>query len=571
MSVFFAGRLLITPTSASVIDDSALANRNLSVGNNLALVGTSTGGQPNTALRFGSPSEAKAVLKSGELLDACIKAFDPSAQTGGPTTVVCVRVNPALQASLSLADTLASPVITLTSTDYGQAVNQIKVKIEDGSTIGKKLTTQQGNSYYSTDNVSRNAFTLQYTGANASAQASIAGTTVTLQSPTGSTVATLDLNAYPTIRQLVDRINTVTGFSASVLDGHDNAPALNGLDYVSNQDVKTAAYTVTAHLQAVVDWFNSFSEGFVEATRVAGAGKLPANIPFTYLSGGSDGVVTNTEWSNAFGVLQKVDVQWVAPLSGSGAIHAMADSHCAFMSNVGKMERRCIVGTVAGTTDAAAVTAAKALNSDRTALVHIGYYDYDASGALKLYPPYMTAAMIAGAFSGVNPGTALTNKSLKVRGWERDLRNPTDTDVLIEAGVLCVENAPEGFKVVKSISTWLVNDNYNRVEISTGVALDFTTRNVRKALDPLRGEKISPLLLSRAVNLAKGQLDELSRAEPAGPGVLVGDEKSPPYKNVRAYAEGDVIRVEFQASPAIPANYVLTTVYAVPYSGGASA
>ena len=67
---------------------------------------------------------------------------------------------------------------------------------------------------------------------------------------------------------------------------------------------------------------------------------------------------------------------------------------------------------------------ARNLNSSRTSLVHIGHYNYDTSGNMTLYPAYITAAMISGAFSGVNPGTPLTNKALKVRGLERELRNP---------------------------------------------------------------------------------------------------------------------------------------------------
>jgi hypothetical protein len=185
--------------------------------------------------------------------------------------------------------------------------------------------------------------------------------------------------------------------------------------------------------------------------------------------------------------------------------------------------------------------------------------------------PYILAALLAGAFSGVNPGTALTNKTIKVRGLERDLRNPTDTDQLINGGVLCVENTNSGFKVVKSISTWLVNDNYNRVEVSTGVATDFVSRNVRQALDILRGERGNPITLSRAISIAESTLRELSRPEPQGPGVIVGDAANPAYKNIVASLEGDVLRVEFQCSPVIPVNYIPVTIFAVPYSGTATA
>ncbi len=570
MPVFFDGRLLVSPTTASKVDDSAMANKNLTVGNVVAFIGRSLGGKPNTALRFGTPSEAEAVLVEGELLDAVRAAFDPSPETNAPQSVVAVRVNPAEQASLTLLDASSNPVITLKSTDYGLRNNQIKVKVETGSTAGKKLTTQFGNDYYTADNVARNAFGVQYSGAAATATMSITGTSIVLQAPSGTTIDTIELATFKTVQQVVDRINSLTGFAASVKDGNNNKLALNGLDYVTSQDVKTAEFVVTANLQAIIDWFNSSGEGFVTATRGATAGAVPGNVGFTYLSGGSDGIVTNAEWADAYETLQTVDVQWVTPISPEPSIWAMNDAHVSFMSN-NKKERRAIVGTDLGTSNEDAISAAKSLNSDRTSLVHIGHYSYDPQGNLVLRPAYLTAALIAGAFAGVNPGTPMTNKALKVVALERDLRNPTETDVLINGGVLCVENTDTGYKVVQSISTWLINSNYNRREVSTGVAVDFTARNWRQAVDSLRGSKSNPLLISQAISRSDSVLRELSRPEPQGVGVLAGDEANPPYKNIQASIEGDVLRLQAQVSPVIPNNYILITIAAVPWSGSASA
>ena len=188
-----------------------------------------------------------------------------------------------------------------------------------------------------------------------------------------------------------------------------------------------------------------------------------------------------------------------------------------------------------------------------------------------LFEPYILAALLAGMFSGVNPATALTNKSIKVRGLERKLRNPTDTDPLILGGVLCVEDTPTGYKVVKSITTWLNNTNYNRVEVSVGVGYDFVSRNVRNAVDSLRGTKGSPITLGEYVSRVDSTLRALAMPEPMGPGVLVGDKVNPPYKNIVASLEGDVVRVEYQASVGIPTNYIPMVVHAVPYSGSAKA
>lgn len=571
MPVFFNGRLLTTPTTASVVNDEAMRNQNLSVGNIAAFVGSSSGGAPKTDLRFASPSQAKKVLRSGELLEAVLKAFDPSDETGAPAEVIAVRVNPAVQSELVLAGASSADVIKLKSIGYGLGENQVNVKIENGTLLGKRVTIQRERSYFTGDNIGRAALSVKYTGAETTAQISVTGTTVTLAAPAATTVATIELVDFPTVGALVDRINAVAGFQASVEGRSDTQPSLNALDFVTDQSVKTTAFTVRADLQAIVDWFNGTNQDLVRAERMAGAGSLPSNIPFTYLAGGADGITTFNDWADAFESLQRVNVQWITPISPDAAIHALSDTHAAFCSDQLRKERRSICGTAAGMENDDAMDAAKALNSDRTSLVHLGYYDYDLSGKLVLMPPYMTAAMIAAAFSGVNPGTPLTNKTVKVRGLERDLINPTETDELINAGVLCLENTEAGYKVVKSISTWRQNDNYNRVEQSCGFALDFTVRNVREAVDVLRGGKGNPLLLSRAVSIAQSTLAELARQEPEGPGVLAGDADSPAYRNIKATLEGDVVRLEFECSPVIPANYILVTVYAVPYSGSASA
>lgn len=574
MSLFFNGRQYISPVTVSAVNDSALANRSLAVGNTLAILGKSDGGKPNTPLVFSSPSEAEEVLRGGELLLAVKKAFDPSAQTNGPNKVVAMRVDPATQGALTLLDAGSLSVITLASQDYGLYTNQMKVKVETGTLIGKKLTTQIGSNYYSQDNVARNLLSVQYTGAQVTASLNTDTPTavVTLQAPTGTTVSTIDLTVYATIQQLVDRINTVPGFVATVLDGNGAKASLNSMDKVSVQDVRTAPFTVTGNVQSIVDWFNSSGEGYLTATRglTAGTGS-PVNISFTYLSGAVTGTVTSTEWSNAFTALQLSDVQWVVPLTSDPAIHAMADAHCVYMSTAGRMERRALIGGAIGQTIQQVKDAAKLLNSDRISQCYPGHYDYNAAGVLTLYPSYMTAAIVAAAFAGSAPGTPLTNKAMKLRGLEVELRNPTDTDGLISSGVLCLENTPKGYKVVQSITTWLTNTNFNRVEVSTGVAIDYVVRSVRVAVDDLRGAKGDPLTIGEALSRAESTLVQLATPEPNGPGAIVGNADNPAFKNLSATLNGDILALQFQCSPVIPVNYIPITVYAVPFIGSAAA
>lgn len=566
MPVFFNGQLLVTPTSASVVNDDAMLNRNLSLSGVAAFLGRSAGGKPKTILRFGSPEEALEELVDGELLDAVLKAFDPSNQTAGPAEVIAIRVQPATQATGIVKDAQGDDVINLKSQNFGLRENMLRWKIEPGTLSGFRMTTMRGTSYYSADNVGYANFSVHYTGDADTATITIAATTVTL-AVEGQSDVVIDLVQFSTVQDLVDRMNSVDGFEAEVLDGNYVRPALMGLDFVTAQDVKTAAFTVRGDLQAVVDWFNSAREGYITAERVSTAGTKPAVADWKFLNGGTDGNTTFGDWADAFEALQTVDVGWLTPVTGDPAVHAMADTHVQFMSNQGRRERRAICGMDLSTSKEEAKNSAKALNSDRTSLLYQGHYDYDRKGKLRLYPAYISAARVAGAFSGVNPGTPLTNKHFKCFGLEFDLRNPTDTDELINAGIFCLENTDAGYKIVKSISTWLINDNYNRVEQSTGAALDYTVRSVRQALHALIGEKSQPLVLSRARSITESTLTELSRAEPQGPGIIVGDQNSPAFRNIQVALDVDVLRVQFECSPAIPLNYVLTTVFAVPYSG----
>lgn len=570
MAVFFNGRLWITPATMSLVDDSQMYNRNPNVGNVLAILGPAGGGKPFEPVKFGSYAEAAKLLISGESLKAIEKAFDPSSQTFGPSKILFIRTNDETQSALDLKDDAGNVVINLTSTGFGKINNSIRVMVTNGTRRGKRVYTRIGSVTQNGNNIARDCLNVQYVGNATSATVTVTSTKVILKKG-GAIAESFDLVDIATIQELSDRINAVDGFVSLVLENSGQLAAINRLDGVTDVSVKTdSPVALTGNLQAIVDWFNGQGEPLVNAVRADGALAAPANISYTYLRGASDGLVTMNEWANAFEALQGEDVQWVCPISSDPAIHAMADSHCAYMSNIARMERRAICGTALGTSDDAAIKAAKNINSDRTSLVHLGFYDYDSAGKLTLFPPYILAAQLAGMFSGVNPGTALSNKTIKIRGLERKLRNPTDTDDLIEGGLLCVEDTPKGFKVIKSITTWLANDNYNRVEISTGVALDYVSRAVRETLDALRGEKGGPQKLAEAISRVDSTLRELARPEPMGIGVIVGDKANPAYRNITSSLEGDVLRVEFECSPVIPINYIPVVIHAVPYSGSAS-
>jgi len=569
--LFFNGQIYSTPVTVSSVNDTAFAPTAPTTGTVLAIVGTCDGGQPNKALTFTDPNAADAVLLNGPLLDAVKKAFYPSTVTGAPNKVIAVRVGQSTQASLTLKDSTGSPSIVVLSNQYGLPANLDKVKVEAGSVRGLRISSEFGSTYYSQDNIYLSAFTIQYAGLLASATMAITNSSVILSAPAGTVVATIDLTVLKTVNQLTDRISAVAGFTASFTTGSDQAPVLNALDSTAAVDVMTAPVVATANLQAAINWINGAGQGIVTASRPVGAGLPPVFVPWTYLSGATSPATVISDWIAAYMVLQSQDVQALVSLTGDPAIHAAADAHAAFMSTVGRNERHSFVGPDLGTTMAEAMVLASDLDSARTVFCWPGYLDWDSSGNLTLYPSWMTASLVAAGFAGINPGQTMTNQQVRIQGMETTVNIPTDSDPLIQGGVLTLQAAKAGFKVVRAITTWLTDDKFDKVEVSCGIATDYVMRSVRDSVDPMRGGDVGPIALARCISQTETCLRLLAVPPPIGPGVIVGDANSPAYQNITATLVGDTLLPAFECSPVIPLNFIAISAAIVPYSGTASA
>ena len=623
MSVFFNGQLLVTPTTASAVNDDAMLNQNLSVGNSIAYIGLSQGGKPFEVLAFGSPEQARNTLLGGELCTAVTNAFAPSTETGAPQTVYAVRLSKHKVAQYVLKTPSSNEVFgTIRGLTYSPDDLLTRIKIENGTHAAAGVSSTDGTNPATGDWSPRpvHHFTISAEVSRNGVKQLIKGVDINkspvqiefLQDDSQITVLQsgnemivvvddrdyqvrqeihIDYSAFPTLGAVLEILRPLVNgkgdpvFAITV----DNDDALNYAPNIFDEGIygSKGKHELSCNGWAFKNWFETKLNGLVdfELNETIWSSywqgltlkdwtylQIPQPTQAEILADPDILTVTPADWNKALDLLSTRDIQWVQAVTGDGAIQAAVNSHCIHCSSVtGKRERRTILGTKSGTSDVDAIKQAKAINSPRASLVHIGHYAYDDKGKLVLRPPYMTAGLVAAAFAGMNPGNAMTNKTIAVQGLERELRNPTDTDALILGGVMPIENTETGYKVTQSITTWLGNSKYNLREQSCGVAVDFTIRNVRLALEPLRGAKQSPLLLSRAISITKGALMELARPEPQGPEVLVGDENYPAWRNVTATVEGDVLRVQFEASPAIPNNYILVTMYAVPYSGSATA
>jgi len=148
-AIFFNGRRIVRPGAYSKIDASALASVSPAATGIVALIGTAEGGKPLSVVSEDSdhtrPETVLTRYRSGNLRTAGQFSFEPAndeAVPGGAQRLVCVKVNPATQATATLFDSTPVASVLLTSKDYGAFANQINVEVGSGTTQGKRITVR---------------------------------------------------------------------------------------------------------------------------------------------------------------------------------------------------------------------------------------------------------------------------------------------------------------------------------------------------------------------------------------------------------------------------------------------
>lgn len=616
MPVFFQGQRIITPQAVSFIDDSAMVNENaVSPAGVVAVIGRGddpdSGGTPQQPLVFNDPATAQRVLRSGLLLEGVLRAFSPGA-TGGAGQVVAYRVNDATRSAGDLVDVTsvtALNAIHVASRDYGQYTARTTVNVANPvSGTGKNLTVRLDDFRVDGFNIGYGALKIMYIGTGTAATATVSyPTSAPGQLATTITTATADnvlltFDAYPTLDSLVKALNDTGKYTASITfssnvavntnasDGlpvsfRDSPVASNYLDAQTIADIKSpAAPVLRADVQAATDWLNNIAGGFVVATRTVGTKSLAITVIPLTLTGGlnysttSGGVVRTLDWQACLTSLQNVDAHLIVPLTADQAVHAMVQAHVNLMSTIqqgyGRRERMGIVGGLWGETPLSATNAsvrAAAFQDSRMVVVAPGIMDFSPlSGILMQVPPYLLAAQIAGIIGGLGVAEAITRRYVRSSGVEKASQftgsqlTQAERELWNLSGVTVLEQIPNrGVRVVQGLTSWTGDFNYVKREISVRRAADWIARTVRETCDELLvGQSGSPGLLRRAVVAVNGVLTRLERD-----GVIVGDSNSPSFKNIVAQIQGDVLRIDFECSPAIPANYVLITAHMIPYTG----
>lgn len=371
-----------------------------------------------------------------------------------------------------------------------------------------------------------------------------------------------------TIRSLVDKINAMPAYEASVLFGNEFQNA-NELDFYDEIEIQDVAAVLQRDVFALVDYINTLSQ---LATAEKKSNVYRAISTFSnpaFFSGGTDGISSNTDFANGFEAMKQERVNLVVPLISKDigaltidAINILADNHAKWgWSTLGKSERQAYVSKL-GSKDELK-EAARALQSQYTSVVGQQVQVLNRFSQLEWKDPWAMACIMAGIQAGSETGEPITYKIVNVndvRVLDGSWDPRRDFAEMIEAGVTFTEPLDSGgHRVVVGNTTYGVDANFVFNRSSVVEAAGFVAYDLRFNLELVfTGTKARTGTAEAVANFIRNRMSAYLDAD-----IIVGDDLNDGlgYKNLRVLIEGNTALINVSITPVQGIDFILPTIY----------
>lgn len=527
---------------------------------NVVILGNSTGGKPNTLLRFSTLAEAKDVLVSGELLNGVAHAFTPSANSR-PSSVYAMRVNEGTRSECILKNG-DTDVLKLKSWDYGVHTNQLKILVDDGTDEGtKKVSVVFRDSKIEYDNILKNSFSILYTGEGTSPKVTITPTELTVSATSEDQEIdkeVISFDDFETIESLVARINDTESYIATLIDSDVNSKTAD-LDSVSGVDI-TEDTVFTSTLKLMIDKLESCA--YIDHVELLSSSRIlpESGYIYQYFTGGTAGNSNTSDWVKTLGLLEKENVQIIATTSTNETVQNLIASHCAEMSTTeNRMERTCFIGGELGISDDDACTKAKGYNSKYVSFVADGIKAVNPlTGVVETLAGSYLACKLAGLESSLSVSEPITNKDVDVLGFY-ETRKKSSIEKLIANGVLCVNVTQDNrFAVIRAVTTYQSNDLMSCERSMVREDL-FMNRDLRNRFASSVGS-VGEIGQDEIASVLKGAAKEWARAN------CIVPKGADNVWDISVRVEGDKVYLTYSRYLAAPRNFVFITANNYTYS-----
>ena len=304
----------------------------------------------------------------------------------------------------------------------------------------------------------------------------------------------------------------------------------------------------------------------VLAQAVSGAGQVPGDTTSgspVFLSGGSEGTTTSSDWQHALDLLKQRRVNTVVVLSGDPSVHAAVEAHCEYMCGIGRSERDACIGLSALDGNDEPLNTLPSLTSIKSQIAnlnsrHIRAFAqsidrYNTSGERETYLPWFTAVLAAGMQAGSTVGTSLTHKYLNVIGHAQSTTwNPVENgEELILSGLCFLEEVPSiGRRIVRNVTTHLSTSNIAYTEASVNEAVNYAVYELRSELESMVGRRGTLSNVNVLKSIASNKLTQLLNE-----GIIVN------WRALAITLNVDVMEVSVEIAPVIPINFIRSTIY----------
>jgi len=432
---------------------------------------------------------------------------------------------------------------------------------------------------------------------------------------TGGELEPLTLSVNKSVYDLVQEINATLALSsqdtgggnwiAHVGYGRDQTLATSLFDF----DSQNASVDISVDrdfepydkarflddLNQLITGINNYSS-LASATRsttlVADATKTGAGFPKLYsesapawLTGGTRGTASNSDWQAAYDALLKERVNIVVPLmSRNQSSETYTDSTGTWLSNVemlkshvqlargiAKSERNAYASCYYTGSGALknVLDAAGRCNDEDISLCFQSPTVLNASSNLVEMQPWAMAVTAAGMQAGSTVGTALTYKFPKVsavnnNSSECDPLDRTTSNQLLLNGVLFTEFVRgKGHRWVRHLTTYAGVDNLAKTDVNVNEIVKYIMYEVRTFIE----ERYTGLGATRSV--VGGIKSDLSaKLEVYRSSGLITDAEDPAtgedryaYNISSVTLSGDVLNISYYIIPVPAINYELITMH----------
>lgn len=545
--------------SRSKVDNSGGAP--LAANTVLFLVGEAIKGAPGSSegiQEFNASQLDQLVAKygSGPIVDCALAAVSPSPTQGigGAGKIMVWKTNASTQASLDVNEaTDTNRLLILKDRSWGAEGNKISVTIANGTVPARQKSITINKLNETSESLGENPGTavlsVEYTGDATTATLAISGaskaalalsTTLAGDQTDGSVNLSITLKDY-SMKELVDYINSQTGYSASLSDGTKAAKRGNELDSLAATDI-TSALSLYRLQQEIVELINDNSDYITAELDSTPRAGLPVNVTNDFLTGGAKGASANSDFSTGMSkslakdynvMLTCVSRDAADDIADSltdasssytiSSIHAAQDAHLALR---GSIKNRKEAQGMGGLRNSSKSTAFSSISGLGSYLMQVAMQDVmvlDETATLSWKQPHVLAAIAAGIRLGTEVGEPLTHKFARVAavghavdpdtGIEAgDFDPSTDVEDAIDNGVLFLEKAAGGWRFVVDNTTYGQDQSFVFNRGSVVEASQYVAKTLRETAELVFvGKKVSNGLASSIKSVLRSKLLELNR------------------------------------------------------------